>query len=111
MRSGPQVVVSGGFDDLRSRDLRFLEEASKLGELTVLLWQDCTLRTLTGKVPKFTFAERLYMLDAVRYIDRIAPLRPRSIPMNSPPIAAPIFGRTTNLRRTPRGGNSAPVDK
>ena len=31
MRSVKQVVVSGGFDDIRSRDLRFFEEAAKLG--------------------------------------------------------------------------------
>ena len=33
MTAPKQVVVSGGFDDLKSRDLRFLEEAAKLGEL------------------------------------------------------------------------------
>ena len=43
MPAQSQVVVSGGFDDIKSRDLRFLEEAAKLGELTVLLWPDATL--------------------------------------------------------------------
>jgi cytidyltransferase-like protein len=67
----PQVVVSGGFDNIKSRDLRFLEEAAKLGELTVLLWPDAVLRNITGKTPKFPLAERRYFLNAVRYVSQI----------------------------------------
>lgn len=70
----PQIVVSGGFDDIRSRHLRFLEEAGKLGELTVLLWPDETIRQQTGKAPKFSMAERLYFLNAVRYVKRVVSL-------------------------------------
>ena len=66
-----QVVVSGGFDDITSRDLRFLEEAAKLGELTVLLWPDSVLEKLTGKAPKFPLAERNYFLNAVRYVSKV----------------------------------------
>jgi cytidyltransferase-like protein len=69
-----QIVVSSGFDDLRSRELRFLEEAAKLGELTVLLWPDETLREKTGKAPKFPLVERLYFLEAVRYVRRVIPI-------------------------------------
>ncbi|MEI6780164.1 MAG: adenylyltransferase/cytidyltransferase family protein [Verrucomicrobiota bacterium] len=69
-----QVVVSGGFDDLRARHLRLLEEASKLGELTVLLWPDETLQERAGQPPKFPLAERLYVLNAVRYVTRVVPL-------------------------------------
>ena len=66
-----QVIVSGGFDDIRARDLRFLEEAAKLGELTVLLWPEAMLQNHTGKAPKFTLVERLYFLNAVRYVSRV----------------------------------------
>jgi len=66
-----QVIVSGGFDDIRSRDLRLLEEAAKVGELTVLLWPDATLQKLTGKAPKFPLAERSYFLNAVRYVSQV----------------------------------------
>jgi cytidyltransferase-like protein len=66
-----QVVVSGGFDDIKSRDLRFLEEAAKLGELTVLLWPDAALEKNGGKPPKFSFAERSYFLNAVRYVSKV----------------------------------------
>ena len=65
------VVVSGGFDDIKSRDLRFLEEASKLGELTVLLWPDAAPKQLTGKAPKFPLTERRYFLNAVRYVAQV----------------------------------------
>lgn len=68
-----QVVVSGGFDDLRSRHLRFLEEAAKVGELTVVLWTDELLQQLTGRAPNFPFAERNYCLNAVRYVSRVVP--------------------------------------
>ena len=73
MGAQSQVVVSGGFDDLKSHDLRFLEEAAKLGELTVLLWPDDILRKLTGKPLKFPLVERLYFLNAVRYVARVIP--------------------------------------
>jgi cytidyltransferase-like protein len=69
-----QVVVSGGFDDLKSRDLRFLEEASKLGRLTVLLWPDAVVEKLTGRAPKFPLAERSYFLNAVRYVSQVEAL-------------------------------------
>src|ERR1039458_8600666 len=71
MSAPKQVVVSGGFDDIKSRDLRFLEEAAKLGELTVLLWPDSVLQKLTGKAPKFPLAERNYFLNAVRYVSKV----------------------------------------
>jgi cytidyltransferase-like protein len=64
-------VVSGGFDDIKSGDLRWLEEAAKLGELSVLLWPDETLRRQTGRPPKFPLAERAYFLNAVRYVHRV----------------------------------------
>jgi cytidyltransferase-like protein len=73
MSSGtpPRVVVSGGFDDLRSGDLRFLQEAARLGEVTVWLWPDELLAQHTGKHPKFPFAERRYVLQAVRYVSKV----------------------------------------
>ena len=66
-----QVVVTGSFDDLRSRHVRFLEEASKLGDVHVLLWSDETLRALEGKAPKLSEAERTYLLQANRYVEQV----------------------------------------
>jgi len=68
-----QVVVSGAFDDLRSSQLRFLEEAAKSGVLTVILWPDEMLLESNGTRPRFPLAERLYFLNAVRYVARVVP--------------------------------------
>ena len=66
-----QVVVTGSFDDIRSQDMRFLEEASKFGRVHVLLCSDEMVSAQTGKAPKFSEAERLYLLDAIRYADQV----------------------------------------
>jgi cytidyltransferase-like protein len=65
------VIVTGAFDDLRSGQIRFLEEAAKLGELTVLLWDDELVRRVEGKAPRFRQAEREYFLRAVRFVQRV----------------------------------------
>ena len=62
------VVVTGSFDNLGSKHVRFLEEASKLGHVHVLMWSDEVARTLEGKTPKFLEQERLYLLQAIRYV-------------------------------------------
>ena len=74
MSAQKQVVVSGPFDDIRTRQLRFLQEASNLGILTVFVWPDELIRSQTRNAPKFSLAERLYFLNAVRYVRRVAPL-------------------------------------
>jgi cytidyltransferase-like protein len=73
MSAQKQIIVSGGFDDIRSRHLRFLEEAAKLGELNVLLWPDQMLQQIQGRPSKFPLTERLYFLNAVRYVTRVIP--------------------------------------
>jgi cytidyltransferase-like protein len=79
-----QVAVSGAFDDFRSQQLRFLEEAAELGDLTVLLWPDQAIQKVTGQAPKFPEGERLYFLNAVRYVSQVTlvagPLQPDALP-------------------------------
>jgi cytidyltransferase-like protein len=65
------VIVSGSFDDLRSYDVRFLEEAAKLGKLHVFLWSDQLVRRLEGNPPKFSLEERLYLIQAIRFINQV----------------------------------------
>jgi cytidyltransferase-like protein len=69
-----QVVVSDSFDDLRSRHVRLLHEASRLGTVRALLWSDETLHSLTGRETRFPLAERLYLLQAVRYVSQVTVL-------------------------------------
>jgi cytidyltransferase-like protein len=76
-----EVIVSGAFDDMRFGDFRYLEEASKLGRLRVLLWSDDLLPER-----KFPQAEREYLLRANRFVadveivDRVADLPRIEIP-------------------------------
>jgi len=62
------VVVTGSFDNLGSKHVRFLEEASELGHLHVLVWSDEAVRALEGKAPEFPEQERLYLLQGIRYV-------------------------------------------
>ena len=67
-----KVVVTGSFDDLKSRHIRFLQEASKLGDVHVLLWSDEVVRTLDGTPPRFPQEERFYILRAIRYVTQVS---------------------------------------
>ena len=62
------VVVTGSFDNLGSKHVRFLEEASKLGQVHVLMWSDEVVHALEGKTPEFPEQERLYLLQGIRYV-------------------------------------------
>ena len=70
-----QVVVMGAFDDLRSRQIRFLEEAARFGEVTALLWTDDRVRQLEGRGPRFPEAERAYVLRAIRFVRQVIVVR------------------------------------
>jgi cytidyltransferase-like protein len=61
------VVVTGSFDNLGSRHVRFLEQASKLGHVHVMMWSDEVVRSLEGRDPEFPAQERLYLLQGIRY--------------------------------------------
>ncbi len=81
------VVVTGSFDNMRSRHLRFLEEAAHLGQVQVLVWDDEAVRAVTGQPPSFPLAERIYLLQALRYVDRVVavsrPMDPDTLPPNA----------------------------
>lgn len=66
-----KAVITGHFDDIRSSDIRFLEEASKLGNLHIFLWSDELINKTFGKPPRFPLEERFYLLDAIRYVTRV----------------------------------------
>jgi cytidyltransferase-like protein len=70
MDDSKTVVVSGSFDDLNFPQMRFLEEASKLGRLHVALWSDDMVLAVTGEPPKFDLSEREYWMQSIRYVDR-----------------------------------------
>ena len=83
------VVLSGPFDDLRSIHVRLLQEARRLGQVHVLLWSDEQVRTQAGRPAKFPQEERLYLLEALRYVQLVtipaAVFDPDTLPEAGPP--------------------------
>ncbi len=66
-----QTIVSGSFDNIQSQQVRFLEEANRVGQVQVLLWSDRMVQAVVGNKPKFPESERLYLLEAIRYVDTV----------------------------------------
>ena len=66
------VVVSGSFDNVKTVDIRFLQEASRFGHLHVLLYSDKTIVALSGIAPKFPEAERQYFLESIRFVNKVS---------------------------------------
>ena len=69
------VAVTGSFDNLRSKHVRFLEEAAKLGNVHVRLWSDKILQALEGRPPRFPEQERLYLLQSLRSVEQVTIVR------------------------------------
>jgi cytidyltransferase-like protein len=84
----PGVYVSGSFDDLRSRDVRFLQEAARLGPLHVLLWSDDVVHTLTGAASAFDEVERWYLVQAMRYVPDLTLVQGLETPDALPEVVA-----------------------
>jgi cytidyltransferase-like protein len=70
------VILSGSFDDLRFPQVRFLQEAARLGQVHVLLWPDEMVAAHTGHPPKFPLAERLYTIQAMRFVSQVSMAMP-----------------------------------
>jgi cytidyltransferase-like protein len=83
-----KVIVSSGLDRLNALDFRFLQEASRLGEVHVLLWSDQAIRGIAGREPKFSQVEREYVVRAVRYVTKLflsdAQVDPDALPKGLP---------------------------
>jgi cytidyltransferase-like protein len=69
------IIVTGSFDNLRSKHVRFLEEAAKWGKVHVGLWSDETLQVLAGKATRFPELERSYLLQSLRFVDQVTLVR------------------------------------
>ncbi len=67
----PTVIATGCFDWLHSGHVRFFEEASQFGRLTVVVGHDRNIRLLKGPGhPMQTAAERRYMVASIRFVDQ-----------------------------------------
>jgi len=65
-----KVFVSGCYDLLHSGHIAFFKEASQYGELYVGIGSDATIEALKGRQTINSEQERLYMVNAVRYVTK-----------------------------------------
>ncbi|MCA9236487.1 MAG: adenylyltransferase/cytidyltransferase family protein [Planctomycetales bacterium] len=68
------VLVAASFDDLRSRHVRQLHEASRHGPVHVLLYSDALFESAAGRPSKFPLDERKYFLESLKVVDRVTPI-------------------------------------
>jgi cytidyltransferase-like protein len=67
-----KVVVTGCYDWLHSGHVRFFEEASAYGELTVCIGSDANVRMLKGEGhPLIVQNERRFMVGAIRFVHQV----------------------------------------
>ncbi len=67
------VAVSGGFDPVHIGHIRYLKGAAELGKVLVMLNTDEWLTRKKGK-PFMLYEERKEILEAIRYVDKVAPV-------------------------------------
>ena len=82
-----RAIVESSLDDLRSDDVRFLQEASRVAPLHVRVPTDALLARRTGSAPRFPQAERLFLARSLRWVDS-AELVKVSLSDDSSPIGA-----------------------
>ncbi len=66
-----KVITAGGFSQIDSKKVRFFHEASRLGQLRVVLFDDALIGKMTGDKPKFPLPERIYFVENIRYVNRV----------------------------------------
>jgi len=66
-----KVFVSGCFDMLHSGHVAFFKEASTYGDLYVGIGSDATINELKGRLTINSEQERLYMIDAIKYVKEV----------------------------------------
>jgi len=67
-----RVVVSASLDNLRSPQVRFLQEAARLGRVHLRLPSDALVESTLGRPARFPQAERLFLARALRSVDSAA---------------------------------------
>ena len=82
----PSVVTEVSLDNLRSADVRFLQEAARLGPLDVRVQSDELVERATGSPPAFPAAERLFLAESLHWV-RSASITERPIADVAPQLA------------------------
>ncbi len=87
-RAKSVAIVEASLDDLRSDDVRFLQEAAGRGRLHVRVPSDEMVAHTTGSPPRFPAAERLFLAESLRWVER-ASIVERPVADELPTLAAP----------------------
>ena len=70
MSEKPKVLVAGFFDMLHSGHVKFFGEASKFGELHVVIGSDENSVVNKGKNPLESEEERKYMVESIKHVHK-----------------------------------------
>jgi len=68
MSPRPKVLVSGCYDLLHAGHIAFFETAAQYGDLYVCIGSDKNIELLKNHKTRFSEAERLYMVQSVRFV-------------------------------------------
>jgi cytidyltransferase-like protein len=68
MTAQSRVVAEASLDDLRSQDVRFLQQAAGRGRLHLRVPSDGLVTRLTGAPPGFPAVERLFLAESIRWV-------------------------------------------
>ncbi len=81
------VLVECSLDNLRSGDVRFLQEAARLGPVHVRVPSDALVASRTDAPPLFPAAERLFLAASFRWVDS-ATIEDRPVSVDMGELAA-----------------------
>lgn len=103
------AIVEASLDDLRSGDVRFLQEAARYGQLHVRVPSDALVAETTGSPPSFPAVERLFLAQSLRWVES-AVIVDRPVEAALPDLAAPgavLVGREEDEDATLRAAADA----
>lgn len=66
-----KVLIAGNFDVIHPGHIYFLTEASKLGNVTVVVARDETIKKFKGRVPIFNENERKLILENLKMVEKV----------------------------------------
>jgi len=66
-----KVLIAGNFDVIHPGHIYFLTEASKLGDVTVVVARDETIKKFKGRAPIFNENERKLILENLKMVEKV----------------------------------------
>ena len=70
MNTEKKVLVSGCYDLIHAGHIAFFKSAASYGKLYVGIGRDDVILELKGRKTMFTQEERLYIVNAIRYVEK-----------------------------------------